>query len=339
MERVVKIAQIVYKTKVQGAQLTESEALCLNKWLAQSEANKAYYQNYSFEKEYAEFERITRLSSPQRQWRILDGWLHKNRLRLIPARRWLRYAAGIVAVVGWSVAFSLMGTKHHPAELTDETVAQTTPFASSVTSIVLSDGSVIALREGSRLNQGTNFEGDTREVTLDGEAYFDIKSHPDKPFVIYTGNIKTTVLGTSFSIRAYSSDPQVVVTVTKGTVKVESEKRLLAILEADNQLIYNINTQKSTEKTVDAQKEVDWKSYELLYKNRTFAFIAQEIGKAYDVTIEFDSESLGNQLITAYVDTRDPVEKVLAMLCMSQRADFSIEDGIYKIKPLLPKLK
>ena len=247
--------------------------------------------------------------------------------------QWYAGVAAAVILVALALPFIMKQQTHVEQfdQFDQKEVASTTPFATSVTHIVLSDGSAIALREGSRLNQSSDFEGNTREVSLDGEAYFDITSNPDKPFIIYTGNIKTTVLGTSFSIKAYSGDPEVVVTVTKGKVKVENEKKLLAVLEADNQLVYHISTHKSTEKVVDAQKEIDWRSHELLFKNKTFASIAEEIGRTYEITIEFESEALMNQLITASIDSRDPVEKILEMLCMSQRAGFTVENGIYKI--------
>ena len=262
------------------------------------------------------------------KWALSRPNAPKNRLYPL----WVAGAAAAVLLLALTLPF--MVRQQTSTEPSGETVAQTAPFSSSVTNIVLSDGSTIALREGSKLSQGANFDGDAREVSLEGEAYFDIVSNPDKPFIIYTGQIKTTVLGTSFSIKAYTGDPQVVVTVTKGKVQVENERTLLAILEADNQLVYHTGTKKSTEKAVDAQKEVDWKSHELLFRNKSFAFITEEIGRAYDVTIVFESEALKNQYITASIDIRDPIERVLEMVCLSQRAGFTLDNGVYKIKQL-----
>lgn len=87
--------------------------------------------------------------------------------------------------------------------------------ATSSTTLYLSDGSVVWLKEASRLEYPKNFRGDMREVTLIGEAFFDVARNKDKPFVIHSANFTTRVLGTSFNIKAYGDqDSQEVVVVT-----------------------------------------------------------------------------------------------------------------------------
>src|SRR5690554_920836 len=135
---------------------------------------------------------------------------------------------------------------------------------SGITTIQLPDGSSVMLRDGSWLNMDSSFAGNSREVSLQGEAYFDVASHPGKPFIIHTGAVKTTVLGTAFSIKANPADPVITITVTRGKVKVEDDKALLAMLEADKQLVYNTKTNRVTEKTVDAEMESDCGSHHLI---------------------------------------------------------------------------
>src|SRR5207248_3097180 len=96
--------------------------------------------------------------------------------------------------------------------------------------IVLPDSSTVVLHAGSRLLFPEAFSVNTREVTLVGEAYFDIVHREAQPFIIHTGQLKTTVLGTAFNIRAYDSSQEVMVSVTKGRVRVESGNQVLAEL-------------------------------------------------------------------------------------------------------------
>ena len=205
---------------------------------------------------------------------------------------------------------------------------------SDITSIQLPDGSRVMLREGSWLNVDSSFAGNSREVSLQGEAYFDVASNPGKPFIIHTGTVKTTVLGTAFSIKANPADPVITVTVTRGKVKVEDDKTLLAMLEADKQLVYNTKTNRVTEKTVDAGLASDWRSHNLIFRNSSFESIIQEISTIYDVTIVFEDEALSQRQITASLDDRDAIVTILDILCTAQRAYYVMEGETYVIKSL-----
>src|SRR5690606_2603405 len=72
--------------------------------------------------------------------------------------------------------------------------------------LLLPDGSTVLLNNNSSLDFPQQFTGDTREVILKGEAYFDIKPDASRPFIIHTGKVKTRVLGTAFNIRAYPEE-------------------------------------------------------------------------------------------------------------------------------------
>lgn len=203
---------------------------------------------------------------------------------------------------------------------------------SGITTIKLPDGSLVTLRDGSWLNMDRSFEGNSREVSLQGEAFFEVVPNPHKPFIIHTGTVRTTVLGTAFSIKANPADPEITVTVSRGKVKVENEKTLLATLEADKQLVYNTRSSRVTEKTVDAGVESDWRSHHLIFRNSSFEQIVQEIAAIYGVTILFEDDALRERQITASLDDRDPIETILDILCTAQRADYERQGEVYVIK-------
>jgi ferric-dicitrate binding protein FerR (iron transport regulator) len=141
-------------------------------------------------------------------------------------------------------------------------------------------------------------------------------------------------LGTAFSIKANPADPVITVTVTRGKVKVEDDKTLLAMLEADKQLVYNTKTNRVSEKTVDAGLASDWRSHNLIFRNSSFESIIQEISTIYDVTIVFEDESLSQRQITASLDDRDAIATILNILCTAQRAYYIMEGETYVIKSL-----
>lgn len=205
---------------------------------------------------------------------------------------------------------------------------------SGVTRLKLADGSTVLLRDGGWLRIDSLFAGETREVSLQGEAYFDIVADPAKPFVIHTGKVKTTVLGTAFTIKANPADSEITITVTHGKVKVEDENTLLGMLEADRQLVYNTKSNRVTEQTVDAGIASEWRSHHLIFRNSTFESIVQEIATIYEVTILFDNEALKQRQITASLDDRDSIETLLEVLCTAQRSYYVKDGETYLIKPL-----
>ncbi|MEO5562373.1 MAG: FecR domain-containing protein, partial [Chitinophagaceae bacterium] len=87
-------------------------------------------------------------------------------------------------------------------------------------SLLLEDSTQVWLNAASSLEFPDHFDSNTREVYLSGEAFFDVK-HADKiPFIIHTGNISTTVLGTAFNIKAYTGQKNITISVSRGKVRV-----------------------------------------------------------------------------------------------------------------------
>ena len=196
--------------------------------------------------------------------------------------------------------------------------------------ITLSDGSTVTLQDGSRLIQKNNFSGNTREVILEGEAFFDIAQNPNQPFIIHTGRIRTTALGTSFSIVAIPGETSITVAVAEGSVKVEDGRELLAILQANQQFAYGIEPEFPQENLADAT--MDWDFLELIFRNMLFGDIAQQLAVKHDVTITFRDKELKERRINVLLDSRNSIEELLVFLSASQGATVAIEADNYVIK-------
>jgi transmembrane sensor len=185
-------------------------------------------------------------------------------------------------------------------------------------SLKLPDGSTVVLKAGSSLQFPTRFEGETREVKLSGEAYFDIVHNPKQPFIIHTGTIKTTVLGTAFNIKAWPNDKKVKVTVTRGKVRVEEEsrKKILAVLTLNHEAEYDFNSKKTISEQVEAERVVQsWTQQELNFDHVSFEKIARTISKRFGVTIEIEDPKIAeNVLITSFTGT-ESLNDMLDVLC------------------------
>lgn len=181
--------------------------------------------------------------------------------------------------------------------------------------VKLPDGSSVQLNLDSYLEYPDTFEGKTmREVRLFGEAYFDIKHDENHPFVIHTGKIKTTVLGTAFNINAYDANRAVTVTVTRGKVKVEDEKKVLAVLMPDQQLAWNIKSPEVVKIKVNAAQIVEWKKQDLIMDDISLQEAAQMIAERYGVKIQFNNEKIKTCRFTAAFLNRNDITQVLSVV-------------------------
>jgi len=127
--------------------------------------------------------------------------------------------------------------------------------------IKLSDGSTVTLNSNSELKAPDSFNNDFRVVYLKGHAHFEISKNPEKPFIIYTDDTRTEVIGTSFDINTIQNKATEII-VTSGIVSFSDNQKLnnSIILKVDDKAIFNSNKKLITAK-VDAEKLTKIKNY------------------------------------------------------------------------------
>lgn len=194
--------------------------------------------------------------------------------------------------------------------------------------IVLPDGSKVWLNHNSKLTQETAFNTDTRDVTLHGEAFFDIRHDPGRPFVIKTGEVKTTVLGTAFNIRAFPGEDAVTVTVTRGKVRVEGENRKGGTITANQQITLNLLSEQVEEQDVDAAAISQWIEGDLILHDMTLDEVEEILEERYSVEIRFDNEFLKKCRFTSTFFQHASLEEVLTAICLVNGAKYEIEDKV-----------
>jgi ferric-dicitrate binding protein FerR (iron transport regulator) len=183
----------------------------------------------------------------------------------------------------------------------------------------LPDGSSVILNAGSSLRYNSRFAEDAdtlREVSLEGEGYFDIKHDPVKPFVVIAGSLRTRVLGTAFNIRAYPSEEDIRVTVTRGRVQVINEHTdNLGVLAINEQIVYNTKGEAFTKKTVDAEKVANWKPSEMIFDDKTLAEVTEYLQARFDCQITIDNEEIRKRRVSATFYETDPLLQILEVVC------------------------
>lgn len=212
---------------------------------------------------------------------------------------------------------------------------------------VLPDGSKVWLNSGSRLYFINDFKGATREVRLDGEAFFDVVKNPARPFIVHAANVDIKVLGTAFNVKAYS-DADVETTLYRGLINIAraDDKNFQPIMLYPNQKIilprhaagnkaaasvaqpqipgFIAIRQIDSTKIESLRIETAWMYNRLEFRGDDFAALAKKLERWYNVTIVFKDEAVKKLSFNGSFE-RENIEQ--AMLALSTANFFQ-----YKIK-------
>jgi transmembrane sensor len=231
-------------------------------------------------------------------------------------KKWV-WAAAAAAIIIFVAGFQLLKPKNENRAFIakkETKILQPAIGLKTEKYIRLADGSTVLLNEGSRLDYPENFGSSTREVTLIGEGYFDIQHETGRPFIVHTGKITTTVLGTAFNIKAYPHQTEIIVTVTRGKVKVSDDKRILGVLRPNESIAVNTENNLFRQQKVNAADTVEWKKQYLVFEDITMQDAAVLIAARYNVHISFSKESLKDCIISATFLDNENLEQVLTVV-------------------------
>lgn len=234
---------------------------------------------------------------------------------------WPRVAAAAAILV---ICFSGYFYWHRAHDNSDNAHLVTRTAPAGKKQISLPDGSQVWVNAGSKLTWPKTFNRNTREVYLEGEAYFDVKHNATLPFVIHTGNVTTTVLGTAFNIRQDLKHHTVTVTVERGKVGVTSGARTLGILLPDQQLSFNTDNRQVTQQRVDASQVIAWHKIDLSFDDMTLADVALQLEQHYHVKIRFAGDQIGRSRFTGATLTSEKLEDVLQAICEFNQATYQV---------------
>ncbi len=156
--------------------------------------------------------------------------------------------------------------------------------------ITLPDASVVQLNAGSSIRFPEKFDTDKRQITLSGEAFFEVTKDPNRPFEVKTNNVTTTVLGTSFNIKAFEHE-QATVTVATGKVEVETKNGASTdklLLLPNQQAVYNKKENHFKMEEVDSQHYFAWTSGTIRFNNDPLEEVVKILERWYNVKIQLD---------------------------------------------------
>ncbi|MFV0505361.1 MAG: FecR family protein [Bacteroidales bacterium] len=172
-----------------------------------------------------------------------------------------------------------------------------------VSSLVLPDSTLVYLNSASKLSYPARFNGDVRNVQLNGEAYFEVKHNPEKPFVVSCSKLNVTALGTKFNVKAFASDNEVSTVLVDGCVVLDKlldakDAVRIARMEPNQQIDFLKDTEETRTKEVNVQNVIGWKDGLLIFDNVTLNEFAKILGRKYNIDF-IVSEEVKDLTITA----------------------------------------
>lgn len=197
-------------------------------------------------------------------------------------------------------------------------------------SVKLPDGTQVWLNATSSITYAANFSShSTRMVKLRGEAYFEVAKDKNKPFVVQADDCSIQVLGTSFSIRSYENENNILTTLVEGKVHVFAKEKSL-ILKPGEQLTYSRRTGEMGAEKVDANMFISWTSGKLMFRNERLEDVLQTLSKWYEFEYEFEDEAVKSILIGASFDRYENMNVIIDMLKSTTLVDVKqIDKKIY----------
>ena len=294
-------------------QCTSEEKEQVEKWLKEEKNNpSALSEKQMIKMEANIWENIKPIVSPNEVTPVTPLY-----------KRTIRYAATVLIL--FTITLSVYYT-YDPSETTPTAeVYQTVQTKrGEKRTVTLSDGSAIRMNYETEIKAPERFESDQRVVYLKGHAHFDVARDPDRPFIVYTENTKTQVLGTSFDINTKTAGETEII-VTSGKVAFSEKDRLanLVTLTENDRAVFNVGKSISTNE-VNAQRLTAWRENRLVFDGQTLEKIIAVLEPWYDVKISVQDPNLLNRSFTLAGDN-PPLETFLRELCFAGRFQYRME--------------
>ena len=196
--------------------------------------------------------------------------------------------------------------------------------------LTLSDGTIVYLNAESEINFPVSFKGEQRIIELSGEAYFVVAKDEKHPFVVKTPDLSVKGLGTSFNLRAYGNEKNVVTTLAEGKVQVFDGQKFRDITPGE-QVVYEKETKNMQVKQVDVSRYTAWRDGKFIFRNERLEDIMMYLARWYNVQYKFMDDKVKDIRIGAKLNRYSDMSPIIEMLKTNAEMSVCLVDGVYYI--------
>lgn len=191
--------------------------------------------------------------------------------------------------------------------------------------ITLEDGTKVWLNANTTFTFPNQFSGQTREVSINGEGYFDVVSNKLKPFIVKTNKYNVKVWGTKFNIMAYSGNENFETTLFEGSVEVLKTGVEKGIMIRPDQRIFLAKDQLTIAPITDLNHQL-WKEGIISFQDESFTELVSKLQLYFDLKIVVNNRNIPNYKFTGKFRTKDGVEHILKVLQLWNKFNYAIDE-------------
>ncbi|MCC8170536.1 MAG: FecR domain-containing protein [Parabacteroides sp.] len=314
---------------------TTGEIKRISDWLAADKANSNWLfemeRIWSLKKEiyYSDREEI------ENAYRRFITGLKQKEKKKAPVRKRFPLTIRFSSLLKYAIALFIVVALTVDLYVTSDTAtAQPTVIevpAGQRVSVRLSDGSRVWLNSESKLVYPTRFSSGHREVTLEGEAFFEVKHDKKSPFTIRTPFLSVRVLGTRFNMRTYPGEKQVI-TLTDGKVEIQTNDHTKSlILHPREQASYSAQTGITLTRNVQTDLAQAWIKGETAFIDKRLDEIVPVLERKYDIRISLADSLLAKEIFTCHFKETATLRQILDLLKATNKVDYSFTGNTVRL--------
>lgn len=323
--------------------LDSQEEEMLREWLESSSDNQSYYQDMAKVWQEIKIPEPKEIPDKVREWEKLEKtllvkshttWLNainqyfKNFISFrggFPGRKYRFGFASVISLVIFILLYMALNPSFQSIQVRELITGN-----GERNQLTLYDGSKIILNHQSKIQVQKKLFSRVRQVSLQGEAYFEVVKDK-KPFIVVTENAKITVLGTSFNVWSRSQKTRVIVKHGKVRVRSKQNPNLNMFIEKDEMGQLKQEMIEISPERVDSDYLLGWLENRLVFEKMSLSEIIKEIERVFDIIIVVDNQKYLAQTLTADFGEAN-LETVLNSLCLTLGSTYRFESEKYRIQ-------
>lgn len=296
-----------------------AESISISQWITASADNEKYFNDFKLiwdnSLELAANSTVDENAAWQRFQQMVTESEESAKAPVVSIKKknqWLRVAAIIFVIVTGAVSYFVWQANKSATQINvasnNATLNETLP-----------DGSLVTMNKQTKISYADNFKGKTRNIKLQGEAFFQVANDKNKPFIVNVNDVTITVLGTSFNVKNTNGVTEVI--VESGLVRVEHAGKRVELKPNERTTISSSDTALQKEATTDKLYNY-YSSRQFVCDNTPLWKLVEKLNEAYGVNITIENPSLKSLPITTTFND-ESLDNVLKII--SQTLDIKVE--------------
>lgn len=308
-------------------QATSEELAELNVWLDEDMENlntlEEVYNVFSL----SSVSPSVLIPDAQKAWLMVDREVSKKKNFSLLRR----YVAAAAAVLVFVLMAAVTVHSYLQSKLSSNQFTEIVTQAGQKTSVRLPDGSTVWMNSSSSLKYPVNFNSDSREVIMTGEAFFQVKKDQSRTFRVISGTLNVEVHGTSFNVKNYSDENAQKITVADGVVGLVRNSLELTRLKKGEQATFDKGSEKLVVTNENPDQITAWRNNELIFRNTPVEDVIRSLETWYGVNITIDNRMLAGHNYSFKVKT-ESLREVLNMMAVMTPLAYTISGKDIEIR-------